>query len=64
MHQDIRMQLNPIKLEVGGKDSKQFVPVSIIPENVSFLIPPAGDVIPSSWIFYAKRSSHEVSIQN
>ena len=35
-----------------------------IPENIPFLISPAGDVIPSSRIFYAKWSSHEVSIQN
>jgi hypothetical protein len=64
LHQDIRMQLNPIKLEVGGEDFKQFVPVRIIPEDIPSLVPPTGNVIPSSWIFYAKRSSHEVRIQN
>ena len=35
-----------------------------IPENIPFLIPPAGDVILSSWKFYAKWLSHEVRIQN
>jgi hypothetical protein len=64
LHQDIRMQLHPIKPEVGGKDFKPFVPVSIIPEDIPFLIPPARDVIPSSRIFYPKRSSHKVRIQN
>ncbi len=64
LHQDIRMQLDSIKLEVGGKDFKQFLPVRIIAEDIPFLIPSAGDVIPSSWIFYAQRSSHEARIQN
>ena len=63
LQQDLSMQLNPIKLAIGRKDFKPLVPVRIIPEDTPFFIPPAGDVIPSSWIFYAKRSSHENRIQ-
>ena len=63
LHQDISMQFNPIKFEIGGKDVKKSILVSITPKDVPPLISPAGDVIPSSWIFYAKRSCHGNKIQ-
>jgi hypothetical protein len=42
------MQFDPVKFEIGGKEVKKFIPVSVIPEDVPPLISPAGDVISSS----------------
>ena len=52
------MQVDSEKFEIGGEDFEKLGLIRAIPEDVSFLIPPAGDVIPSSRIFDAKRSGH------
>ena len=52
------MQVDSEKFEVGGEDFEKLGLIRAIPEDVSFLIAPAGDVIPSSRIFDAKRSGH------
>jgi hypothetical protein len=52
------MQVDSEKSKVGGEDFEKLGLIRAIPEDVPFLIAPAGDVIPSSRIFDAKRSGH------
>jgi len=59
VHNYKRMQVDSEKFEIGGEDFEKLGLIRAIPEDVSFLIPPAGDVIPSSRKFDSKWSGHD-----
>jgi len=62
VHEDVAVERHLKGFQACSKHVEECMPVGIIPEDGFPLIPPAGDMIKSTGVFYANRSCHGVPI--